>query len=41
MSKLDKLDKLVPAPLRKPGKPGSNGQKVGGRVRVPVDFVLR
>jgi quinol-cytochrome oxidoreductase complex cytochrome b subunit len=27
MSKLDKLDKLVPAPLRKPAKPGTNGPK--------------
>jgi menaquinol-cytochrome c reductase cytochrome b subunit len=27
MSKLDKLDKLIPAPLRKPAKPGANGAK--------------
>jgi menaquinol-cytochrome c reductase cytochrome b subunit len=27
MSKLDKLDSLIPAPLRKPAKPGANGQK--------------
>ncbi len=27
MSKLDKLDQLIPAPLRKPAKPGSNGAK--------------
>ena len=27
MSKLDKLDALVPAPLRKPAKPGANGKK--------------
>ncbi len=27
MSKLDKLDALVPAPLRKPAKPGTNGKK--------------
>jgi menaquinol-cytochrome c reductase cytochrome b subunit len=26
MSKLDKLDKLVPAPLRKPAKPGADGR---------------
>ncbi len=27
MSKLDKLDSLIPAPLRKPAKPGANGKK--------------
>jgi quinol---cytochrome c reductase cytochrome b subunit, bacillus type len=27
MSKLDKLDSLIPAPLRKPAKPGANGPK--------------
>jgi menaquinol-cytochrome c reductase cytochrome b subunit len=27
MSKLDKLDSLIPAPLRKPAKPGTNGPK--------------
>src|SRR3954469_13324649 len=27
MSKLDKTDRLIPAPLRKPAKPGSNGAK--------------
>ena len=27
MSKLDKLDSLIPAPLRKPAKPGENGPK--------------
>ncbi len=34
MSKLDKLDSLIPAPLRKPAKPGANG----GKGEAPADL---
>jgi menaquinol-cytochrome c reductase cytochrome b subunit len=34
MSKLDKLDSLIPAPLRKPAKPGANG----GNGEAPADL---
>ena len=37
MSKLDKLDSLIPAPLRKPAKPGERNGPQGRRARRPED----